>query len=465
MTSRTQRGMVASMKCPTACSDATRNNFPSVAGRIPAANSPTLGVFSPGRGPFPRRRALAAGRISTLGFRVSFVAGGTTVRPATRPLRCVARLFRVVVGLGFISLLCQLAASPVAHTFLPGETWTDTSGHPINAHGGGILFHQGVYYWYGELKSGLTVLPDCNKSWGGTRVELTGVSCYSSTNLYDWINQGTVLVPAPADPQHDLHPSKVLERPKVIYNSGTRQFVMWMHVDSADYAAARVGVAVSSKPTGPFKYLSSFRPNAGAWPQNIHDQDKQPSATNALARDFQHGQMARDLTLFLDDDRKAYAFYSSEENATMHASLLTHDYLHTSGVYTRNFVGRSMEAPAVFKRGAKYFLIASGCTAWEPNAARSAVSDNPLGPWTELGNPCLGPHADTTFNSQGTFVLSITGRERSFIFLADRWKQWDLAGSIYVWLPLEFDADGKPAIAWCNSWSLPELQENRHAQR
>jgi hypothetical protein len=359
----------------------------------------------------------------------------------------------VLASIGLIS--GRAATTAPASEFLPGEVWNDTDGHPINAHSGGILFHQGVYYWYGEAKSGRTVLPDCNKSWGGTRVDLTGVSCYSSTNLYSWKNEGLVLAAVPGDPQHDLHVSKVLERPKVIYNRTTKQFVMWMHIDSANYAAARAGVAVSTRATGPFRYVGSARPNAGVWPKNATEADKQSGSSNALARDFKQGQMARDLTVFADEDAKAYVFYASEDNATMHVSLLTDDYLRTAGEYARILVGRSMEAPAVFKHGGKYFLIASGCTAWAPNAARSAVADDPLGPWTELGNPCVGDGADKTFGSQSTFVLPIEGRERSLIFMADRWKQWNLADSRYVWLPLGFDADGKPIVRWRERWSLP----------
>jgi hypothetical protein len=37
--------------------------------------------------------------------------------------------------------------------FRPGEVWPDTSGTPINAHGGGILLHQDIYYWFGEHKT------------------------------------------------------------------------------------------------------------------------------------------------------------------------------------------------------------------------------------------------------------------------------------------------------------------------
>jgi hypothetical protein len=38
--------------------------------------------------------------------------------------------------------------------------------------------------------------------------------------------------------------------------------------------------------------------------------------------------------------------------------------------------------------------------------------------------------------------------------MADRWKQWDLADSRYVWLPLEFAEDGKPILRFREKWSL-----------
>jgi beta-xylosidase len=219
-------------------------------------------------------------------------------------------------------------------------------------------------------------------------------------------------------------------------------------------------VAVSDQPAGPFKYLGSFRPNAGVWPENATAADENPDKTNVLARDFKGGQMARDMTVFVDDDGKAYQFYSSEENPVMHVSLLTDDYLRPAGQFQRIFVGRSMEAPTVFKRGGKYYVIASGCSAWAPNAARSAVADNIMGPWMELGNPCVGTNADVTFRSQSTFVLPVQGRQDAFIFMADRWNQWDLPNSRYVWLPLEFSADGKPLLRWRDQWSLDAVSKS-----
>jgi hypothetical protein len=293
-----------------------------------------------------------------------------------------------------------------------------------------------------------------NQKWGGTRVLAGGVSCYSSTNLLDWNNEGVALPANARNPDHDLACENVIERPKVIYNRTTKKFVMWLHQDSPDYQAARAGVAVSDTPTGPFTYLGSFRPNAGVWPRNVTPEDKQAGENNILARNFAGGQMARDMTLFQDDDGRAYHFYSSENNATLHVSRLTDDYLKPAGEYVRIFPGRFMEAPAVFKRDGKYYLIASGCTGWDPNPARSAVATNIFGPWTELGNPCRGPDAEQTFQAQSTFVLPVAGQPGQFIAMFDRWNKWNLADSRYVWLPIEFK-DGEFTIPWQQAWQLP----------
>ena len=69
-----------------------------------------------------------------------------------------------------------------------------------------------------------------------------------------------------------------------------------------------------------------------------------------VKRDLKDGQMSRDMTLFVDDDGKAYHIYSSEENLTLHIAELTDDYLQHSGRYIRIFHGGHNEAPALFKK-------------------------------------------------------------------------------------------------------------------
>ncbi|MEN9841864.1 MAG: hypothetical protein RL376_1664, partial [Verrucomicrobiota bacterium] len=154
------------------------------------------------------------------------------------------------------ALTC-LTAARAADAIQPGARWFDTKGKPIQAHGGGMLYHQGVYYWYGENKDG----PTARDGACGARVDALGVNAYQSRDLINWAPLGLVLPNVPDDPTHDLHPSKIIERPKVLYNAATKKFVMWVHVDDRKYSYARVGVAVADQPAGPFTYLGSFRPN------------------------------------------------------------------------------------------------------------------------------------------------------------------------------------------------------------
>ena len=49
-------------------------------------------------------------------------------------------LFVICVGLLPVAVQAQENTE-----FIPGEVWKDTDGNPINAHGGGLLYHNGTY--------------------------------------------------------------------------------------------------------------------------------------------------------------------------------------------------------------------------------------------------------------------------------------------------------------------------------
>jgi beta-xylosidase len=373
----------------------------------------------------------------------------------------------MIKGFLFILLLvmavygCQ---EPSKGTFKPGAIWPDDDGVHINAHGGGFLFQDGVCYWFGEHKTA---------GKGGNKANV-GVRCYSSEDLYHWKNEGVALA-VHKDTNSLLVKGCIIERPKVIYNEKTGKYVMWFHheLKGMGYKAAMTGLAVADEVTGPYTYLRSVNPNAGHWPMNYPDSLKRDTITMAslqswsdewrkavkeglfVRRDFEKGQMARDMTLFVDTDGTAYHIHASEENQTLHVSELTDDYLGFTGRYSRILPGDSNEAPAVFKRGDKYYMIASGCTGWDPNPARSAVANHPFGPWKPLGNPSRGTdeQVNTTFESQSTFVLPVQGKDDAYIFMADRWRPENPIDGRYVWLPLVFEK-GKPVIKWRDKWSL-----------
>ncbi|CAH1421210.1 unnamed protein product [Lactuca virosa] len=297
----------------------------------------------------------------------------------------------------------------------PGRIWLDTDGNPIQAHGGGILYddRSSMYYWYGEYKDGPTY--HAHKK-AAARVDIIGVGCYSSKDLWKWKKEGIVLPAEQTDETHDLHISNVLERPKVIYNQNTNKYIMWMHIDDTNYTKAAVGIAVSDSPTGPFTYIKSTRP---------HDSD------------------SRDMTIFKDDDNTAYLIYSSDDNSELHIGPLTEDYLDVTPVVRRVLVGQHREAPALFKHEGTYYMVTSGCTGAGLQMRR----------WPTLLRILWGRG-----RLWGTRVSGVI-----------RWNPADLRDSRYVWLPLlvggpvdrpldysfGFPLWPRVSVYWHKRWRLP----------
>jgi hypothetical protein len=281
--------------------------------------------------------------------------------------------------------------------------------------------------------------------------------------LYNWKDDGIAL-PVSNDPSSDIVKGSVIERPKVVYNKQTKKFVMWFHLElkGKSYSAARAGVAVADKVTGPYIFIKSYRPNAGIMPiytADVPDSEKLDCKTpknksdGFFCRDFAGGQMARDMTVYVDDDHKAYHIFSSEENFTLHLAELTPDYLGHTGKFMRIYIGQQTEAPAVFKRNGTYYMIGSGCTGWAPNPARWFTSKSIWGPWTFMGNPCVGDGADKTFGGQSTFVLPVPNKKDEFIFIADSWRPKNAIDGRYLWLPIQFEGD-RIKVNWMDQWDL-----------
>jgi len=261
------------------------------------------------------------------------------------------------------------SAESATTEFHPGELWYDTSGTPINAHGGGFLYRDHTYYWFGEFKT---------EGPGGNAANV-GISCYSSKDLYHWKNEGIALKVS-QDPASEIVAGSVLERPKVLYNKKTRNYVMWFHLElkGQGYSAARAGVAVSKRATGPYTYLRSFRPD---------------------------GEMSRDMTLYADDDGKAYLITTSENNQTQHLSRLTDDYLDTTGHFTRIFAHKALEGAAIFKTHGHYSTLG--------RTPRVGTLIPRMLPWPILGGSMeeLGNHVAARMRDShsGTKHLRATG--------------------------------------------------------
>jgi hypothetical protein len=295
---------------------------------------------------------------------------------------------------------------------------TDQIGNRINAHGASILFYKGMYYLYGEVKKGDTWLVP-NQSWECFRVSAGGIACYSSLDCKKWKFNGVVLKPTIGIENSALDTSKVIERPRVIYNQNTKKFVMWIHLDNNVYSAAQVGVAVSNNPIGPFHLVSNFKPN---------------------------NEDSRDMTVFKDENGKAYLYNSSENNNTIHVNELTDDYLQVKPQYERILINQRRESPTVFKYQNLYYLITSLCTGWSPNEALIAVSKSPMGPWESKSNPCIGTNANVTYGSQISHIL-FDQTSNKMIGISDVWDKTNLKNSNYIFLPISFKNDRVEIVA------------------
>ncbi len=359
-----------------------------------------------------------------------------------------------------LTILALAATSALAWT--NGAIWYDTNGHVVNAHGGGVLAHEGRYYLYGE-----------HKIYGGRGNKAhAGVHMYSSDDLETWKDEGLVLQ-VEDKPGHDIEDGCILERPKILFCDKTGKFVMFFHLElkGQGYNAARTGIAVADKVTGPYRFLRSLRPNAGDWPVEIPEAERKdatlakfheaPQPSGGMAKlwgdHFKGGQMSRDMTLYKDDDGKAYHVFASENNSTLHICELTDDYLDYTGRWTRVAALDWTEAPAICKADGWYYMIGSGCTGWRPNAARSYRAKSIMGPWEKLDNPVRGVNPmnkqgpDTTWGGQSNYILKTF--DGKFVAMFDIWRPANQIDSRLVWLPVEFK-DGTFSITWQNDWCV-----------
>ncbi|MFH9037866.1 RICIN domain-containing protein [Streptomyces sp. NPDC017966] len=296
-------------------------------------------------------------------------------------------------------------AQAAPQTIVNGTQFTDRSGSPVHAHGGGVLKVGAYYYWFGEHRNADNTF--------------RSVDAYRSTDLKNWEFRNHVLT----EESHPELATANIERPKVMYNASTGQFVMWMHKENgSDYSEARAAVAVSGTVDGDYTWRGSFRPLG------------------------QH--MSRDITVFTDTDGTGYMVSAARENYDLHIYRLTADHTGIASLVANPWPGGHREAPALFKRNGVYFMLTSGATGWSPNQQQYATATSLSGPWSAMRD--VGD--STAFGSQTAYVLPVQGTSgTSYLYLGDRWGN-SFGGTVndsrYVWLPLTFPSSTSMSMSW-----------------
>ncbi|MCC3704130.1 glycoside hydrolase family 43 protein [Rouxiella badensis] len=341
-----------------------------------------------------------------------------------------------------ISSIVMLEPALAAENLLTSDN--DTNGNLINAHSGGVIYQNGTYYWYGEFRS---PKPKNNTHWDSNQK----VTIYKSKDMHNWQYVGIALDLSGAPENWDL------ERPKVIYNEKNKQYVMWFHLEpNRKFTEGLAGVAVSDSVTGPYHFIGASRPNKNVQPVQNDTQDSNnwfvKKANEKFTSYLPQGQQVRDLTAFVDDDKKAYLIYESEDDYSLQVVQLSDDYKSFTTKYSRILVGKQNEAPTITKANGKYFLITSGLTGYKPNPPRVAEADSILGPWKELGSPVVSNGKITSenlFQAQPSYLFFDPKSKRNILVM----DQWDTSNggfanlwkSTYVWLPVDV-INGRPTV-------------------
>ena len=345
----------------------------------------------------------------------------------------------------------------------PGQPWLDTNGKRIQAHAGYMIYLNDTFYWYGENKE---------KSISEYDIWHWGVRLYSSKDLYNWNDEGIIMLPTPDDPDNPMHPKSMMDRPHILYNEKTKKFVLWMKIMGSDGQYMTVAVADNIK--GPFELVN----------KKLHP----------------GGMESGDFDLVKFEDGRAVMVFE-RVHSDMIVIDLTDDYLDTtvnySVHYERPYPPYVREAPAVFFRKGKGYIITSGTTAKMPNPSETATFDDIHGKWEILGDPHINCEKKTSFDSQISCVFKHPHYDDLYIAMADRWlndltphkptgtefyaarfdenypmaperreqiKKMTMrdmtvkntAMAEYVWLPIVFEND-IPKIYWHDEWSIEEI--------
>ena len=375
----------------------------------------------------------------------------------------VSRCFSCLVLVS--SVVWAQASAQTYGSIRPGQMWLDTEGKPIHAHSPQIFVKDGVYYWYGENK-------EHTKS--GSNVWTWGIRAYRSTDFYNWEDLGLIIKPDTVNPLSPLHYSQTLDRPHILYNKQTRKWVCWIKsMDTDGYFV----ILQADRFEGPYAIVKSLKPE---------------------------GFGVGDFDMYVDEQTgKGYVWFE-RPHWEMICAELTSDFLATNGKYSEHFVGLrppyTREAPSHFMAKGRHYMFTSGTTGYVPNPSKVAVFDNYHGEYTDLGCPHINDRWQDSFSSQIAAVVKIPGKNL-YVALADRWLpqmansdmsmrtvksyaerykehkpfdrdfstpqvkdktaqkrgKWDTTvDSRYVFLPVMFDAQGRPTIEWKDEWRLED---------
>jgi hypothetical protein len=279
----------------------------------------------------------------------------------------------------------------------------DLDGNPIRTRSGCLSKFGETYYWYG-----------CGTG-------MADQTCYSSTDLLHWKNEGVM-----------LKASGGTNRMDVLYNDSTKKYVMVMKWETPGTEWCNRGIATSTSPTGPFTKLFDSTV---------------------------YGVNTGDMSVFKDDDGKAYYCYELWDNGktSQGFSLMTWDYINLEKKM-QQWTNSDREANNIMKRRGMYYYMTSGMMGIDPTETRYWTAPKIDGPWTTKLVPIIAPGDvdKKSWDTQCDFVFAFKGTEDTVqMYCGDRWKRPhpERSGD-YVWLPITFTQKDSVVINYYQDWEV-----------
>lgn len=278
-------------------------------------------------------------------------------------------------------------------TIKNGQLWHTDKGTTVQAHAPGFVRVGDIWYMCGE---------DRTQQWN------PDVNLYSSIDLVNWKFEKKIVQNGVATPE--LGKSRMIERPKLLYNRKTGKFVVWCHYEAGNYGASEAACFECDSVNGSYKYVWSGRP-----------------------LDIK----SRDCNVFQDNDGTAYFISTTDENRHLGLFRLSDDY-HSAVEHTQLFAWQSREAPAIVRIGNKYFMFSSACSGWDPNQCKLSYTTNLKTGWSGLSNIGNGIAYDT----QAAAILEIKGtKTTTYLYVGDRWQDPGLYESKTIMFPISFNGN------------------------
>ena len=174
---------------------------------------------------------------------------------------------------------------------------------------------------------------------------------------------------------HPLMADVKFESGSRFYDKATNRIVWWCHYERSGphYGDGRAMIA-TAKPGEPFTIHQIERPM---------------------------GVEVRDMSIFRDDDGKAYLIAASNvpgqgANATLYVFSINDDFTGVDGIVSTLMENDYREAPHIVRVGDFYYAFFSQAAGWYPSRGAYAVARSLEGPWSDarsIGNT-------STFSSQ-----------------------------------------------------------------